>query len=148
MTIDPNAVLSRNRKLSHPDNAFATAAQSAAAATVEQVLFVDKRTTQNDGPAIVVSAAFIPTVAITGVATNNATVNLCKRTNGGAAVVVATLTFASGTNGTAFKPSALAVNSANAALAPGDVVTVQLVQNGTGLALPAGAVTFDLTVAS
>ncbi len=58
---------------------------------------------------------------------------------------LATVTYASGTNETALVPHQFNVlmNAANA-LAPGDVVTIQRVSAGTGLASPNFTVTLDL----
>lgn len=77
-------------------------------------------------------------------ATNTIIVNLANNHNNATAVTstpLATITFASGTNATAYKPIQLACLPNE--LAPGDVLTIQRVSNGTGLATPALTVSID-----
>lgn len=95
--------------------------------------------------ATIVAVKFTPKSTITGAATNNFSLS-CR--NRGAAGVGATLatavkTFASGTNATAFIADALTL-SANVDVAAGDVLTLERLVNGTGLALPAGSVAVTL----
>ncbi|WP_327139334.1 hypothetical protein [Nocardia sp. NBC_01327] len=75
--------------------------------------------------------------AVTGVATNNFTVNVRQVRAGTALSTIATQTFALGTNLAAETPFTLTVPT-QPLLSAGDVVDVQLVQNGTGLAVPVG----------
>lgn len=74
---------------------------------------------------------------VTGVATNNVTFNFRKVT-AGTPTVIGTITLASGTNLAAETETNVAISAA--AVASGDVIDVQMVQNGTGLAVPAGVV--------
>lgn len=127
-------------------------AQAAAGATVSTVCGMVPAIGTN--PAGVVTSAagakvkrvtFIPTAAITGVATNNFTLNVLKKTPGVTAVTVATLTFAAGQNANAFEFVALTLQAASTLLlAATDSVYCQQVQNGTGLACPAGVVQVDI----
>ncbi len=89
---------------------------------------------------------FVPTANVTGAATNNFTLNVYKKTPGLAAVLVASLTFGSGTNATAFEQVTLTSQTGAGVLllGPSDSVYVQQVQNGTGLLCPAGVVQADL----
>lgn len=81
--------------------------------------------------------------AVTGVATNNATINFRVIRAGTAAFTLATITLGSGTNLAAETPLAVPITATVAqqsSLTDGDVIDVQLVQNASGLALPAGIV--------
>ncbi len=81
---------------------------------------------------------------VTGAATNNFTVNVRQLRAGSSVGTVATFTAASGSNLAAEVPSVLlntnATPGTGVALLDGDVLDVQLVQNGTGLEVPAGIV--------
>lgn len=80
---------------------------------------------------------------VTGAATNNATINVRVIRGGSAAFTLASLTLGNGTNLPAEVAVAVPVTATVAqqsSLVDGDVIDVQLVQNGTGLALPAGIV--------
>lgn len=85
------------------------------------------------------SVYLIPGAVITGVATNNFTVNINQRRAGTNLGAIASVTFASGTNGAAWVPISLTPTTNNDILS-GDVLTVARVSNGTGLASPAMAV--------
>jgi hypothetical protein len=81
-----------------------------------------------------------PTV-VTGVATNNFTVNVRQVHAGVAGTTLATATFASGTNLAVEVPFVMSTNTATQSLInAGDVIDVQLVQAGTGLLVPVGIV--------
>jgi hypothetical protein len=84
---------------------------------------------------------YVPEAAITGAATNNRTVSLVnKGAAGSGSTVVATLTFASGTNATANNEVSLTLSStaADLVLAEGDTLQWRSIANGTGLADPGG----------
>jgi hypothetical protein len=84
---------------------------------------------------------YVPEAAITGAATNNRTVSLVnKGAAGSASTVVATLTFASGTNATANNEVSLTLSStaADLVVAEGDTLQWRSIANGTGLADPGG----------
>jgi hypothetical protein len=84
---------------------------------------------------------YVPEAAITGAATNNRTVSLVnKGAAGSGSTVVATLTFASGTNATANNEVALTLSStaADLVVAEGDTLQWRSIANGTGLADPGG----------
>ena len=92
-------------------------------------------------PGTVTAVTYIPSSTITGAATNNRTVSLVnKGAAGSGSTVIATLTFASGTNASANVETALTLSgtAANLVVAAGDVLQWQSVANGTGLADPGG----------
>ena len=80
--------------------------------------------------------------AVTGVATQNFTVNVRDMRAGAAQSTLATVTFALNTNLAVEVPLVMLSNIATPLLVnAGDVIDVQLVQNGgTGLLVPAGIV--------
>jgi hypothetical protein len=115
-------------------------AQSAAGATVETVVAVIPSTfsTAQFGDA---RMSLTSPSLVTGAATNNVTYNVRQYHNGTlvttpASGIVGSLQLVSGTNLAAFTETVVAVNTGTNLL-PGDVLTVQMVQNGTGLASPA-----------
>lgn len=96
----------------------------------------------------VTRAAYVPAAAITGAATNNRVSAVKNRTGAGAGTtVVATLTFASGTNATAddAKELTLSATAADLVVAAGDVLTYDSSINGSGLADPGGKVIVEIT---
>ncbi|MEU6582755.1 hypothetical protein [Nocardia sp. NPDC046763] len=114
-------------------------AQSAGGATSTTIIC---STAPTDAAGVgITSVALTSPSAVTGAATNNATINVRQLRNGTpiAGSPIATLTLAAGTNLAAEVPVALAI-TLGSYVQPGDVLDVQLVQNGTGLALPAGLV--------
>jgi hypothetical protein len=76
--------------------------------------------------------------AVTGAATNNATINVRQLRAGSVVQTIATITLGNGTNLGAETPVAVPITGTPSTLQAGDTVDCQLVQNGTGLALPAG----------
>ncbi|HXI16591.1 MAG TPA: hypothetical protein VNM48_09475 [Chloroflexota bacterium] len=97
---------------------------------------------------VVSEVRYIPEAAITGVATNNKSINIRNRgTDGAGALLPATTTFAAGTNGVAFDflNLTLIATLASRDVAAGSVLTVQTLVNGTGLALPAGTIEVEVT---
>lgn len=74
---------------------------------------------------------------VTGVATNNVTFNLRQIRGGSVLATLASVVLAAGTN-LAAEQEFNAVLSSQGPLQAGDVLDVQMVQNGTGLAVPAG----------
>lgn len=84
---------------------------------------------------------YVPEAAVTGAATNNRTVSLVNKGQAGSGTtVVATLTYASGTNSTANNESSLTLSAtaADLVLAAGDTLQWRSIANGTGLADPGG----------
>lgn len=77
--------------------------------------------------------------ALTADNTNNATITIRRRSSsGGSAVTVATFTTnVAGGNFVAFAPKSLGAIS-NAALAAGEVLTVEITKGGTGVQIPSG----------
>lgn len=76
---------------------------------------------------------------VTGTAgPNNATINVRQLRAGSVVQTIATLTLAVGTNLAAETPVAVPITGSPSTLQTGDIVDCQLVQNGTGLVLPAG----------
>lgn len=89
----------------------------------------------------VTAVQYVPEAAITGAATNNRTVSLVNKGQAGSGTtVVATLTFASGTNATANNEVSLTLSSTEAdrVVAEGDTLQWRSIANGTGLADPGG----------
>lgn len=76
---------------------------------------------------------------VTGVATNNVTFNVRQLRAGSSLGTVASVTLAAGTNLVAETPLSAPVTNP-LAVESGDVFDVQMVQNGTGLAVGAGVV--------
>jgi hypothetical protein len=113
-------------------------------------LTTDTQSVLGEAPfaATVTKATYVPAAAITGANTNNRALTVTNRgQDGSGTTVVATITFASGTN--AVKDDALAITlsgtPANLVVASGDVLTVDSVHAGTGIAEPGGDVAVDLT---
>ncbi len=91
-------------------------------------------------PATVTSVLFTPQAAITGVNTNTRRVEVRNKGQAGAGVVVvASLQFDSGVNGVADDEKVLTL-SGTPTIAEGDVLAVNTVAVGTGLADPGGTV--------
>lgn len=76
---------------------------------------------------------------ITGVATNNVTFNIRQVRAGSVVQTIGSATLASGVNLTAEIPLAVTISTPTT-FSPADVVDVQMVQNGTGLAVAAGVI--------
>lgn len=111
---------------------------------------VAQNTVLGDVPvdATVTGASLEADALVTGVVTNNRTFNLINRAqDGSGAVVVATLTLAAGTNLPAADEVAMVLSGvpANLAVNAGDVLSLQEVVNGTGLANPGLQVKVTLT---
>jgi hypothetical protein len=110
-------------------------AQAAAGATVVTEMGEDP-TTEGSDTAINRVRVTSPSL-VTGVATNNATINVRRWRAGVLVETTASITLASGTN----LPAATQVDLpviGSPYIAQGDTFDVQQVQNGTGLATPAG----------
>lgn len=89
----------------------------------------------------VTAVQYVPEAAITGAATNNRTISLVNKGQAGTGTtIVATLTFASGTNATANNEVAitLSATAADLVIAEGDTLQWRSVFNGTGIADPGG----------
>ncbi len=95
----------------------------------------------------VTRAAYIPSAAITGAATNNRTVSVTDRGPAGTgSTVVATLNFAAGTNAAADAAKAVPLAATPATIvAQGDVLTFDSVPAGTGIADPGGTAIVEIT---
>lgn len=97
----------------------------------------------------VTAVTFTAVAAVTGAATNNFALTCRNRGAAGTGTTaVASLTFGSGTNATAFVPKAvtLSATAADLNLTAGDVLTAEKLVNGTGLAMPKGAYTVEFKV--
>ena len=120
-------------------------AQAAAGATSTTVIGTTEATddTSNvlSGVTLTPPAGF---TTVTGVATNNVTFNVRQLRSGAVLGTVASVTLNAGTNLVAETPLTVPVTNP-VAVESGDVFDVQMVQNGTGLAVGAGvAVQVDL----
>ncbi|WP_157186646.1 hypothetical protein [Nocardia jiangxiensis] len=117
-------------------------AQSAAGATA--VTVVGEFSPEDGNGRGVTRVSLVSPTAVTGAATNNFSVNVRQLRAGSVVATFATFTAGSGSNLAVETPKVLldcnATPGAGVALNDGDVLDVQLVQNGTGLAVPAGIV--------
>lgn len=98
----------------------------------------------------VTSATYVPAADITGAATNNRSFTLInKGQDGNGSTVMATLAFGNGVNATDFMAKDIPVSGtpANLKVVAGDVLAVQSLHVGTGIADPGGffSVTIDTT---
>jgi len=88
---------------------------------------------------------FVPQAAITGVNTNTRRIDIVNRGQTGVgSTVIATLQFNSGVNGVAFDELAIPVTDANDTIADGDIISVNSVAVGTGLADPGGLLILEI----
>jgi hypothetical protein len=97
---------------------------------------------------VISRAAYIPSAAVTGAATNNRTVTVTNRGQAGAGVAVAaSVQFASGVNAVAddAKELTLSGTPANLVVAAGDVLTAESTHIGTGIADPGGTFLVEIT---
>lgn len=101
---------------------------SASAATAEASVGVV------DDAANLIQVLLVPAKPLTADAVNNATISLWKRTNGGAAVLLASVT-SSAISWTTGAPVALTI--AAAPIAAGDALSVTITKAGTGVVVPA-----------
>lgn len=87
---------------------------------------------------------YSPAAALTSDNTNFATIRVKKRTAGGAAVTIASVTTKITDSGdwTAWKPVSLTISAG--ALASGDVLTYDITKSGLGVAVPAGVLSLHL----
>ena len=94
--------------------------------------------------ATVTAVRFVAKTAITGAATNFFTASLRNRGAAGAgALTVASRAYSAGNNATAFAGDTLTL-TADVTVASGDVLTLEKLVSGTGLAMPAGTITVTL----
>jgi hypothetical protein len=97
----------------------------------------------------VTAVSYSPKSTVTGAATNNFTVTVRNRGAAGAGTVQpAQLNFANTVNATAFVATAVTLSStaSDLLLTAGDVLTVEKLVVGTGMAMPGGTVTVDVQV--
>ena len=125
---------------------FATAAQAAAGADVNVLVGTFEA---SDASGLGVTRVVVTPPAgyttVTGVATNNATINVRQLRGGSVVSTFASLTLNAGTNLVAETPVQIPVTS-NISLQPDDVLDAVVHQNGTGLAVGAGlVVTVDVS---
>ena len=92
--------------------------------------------------AVVTGVWLIPTAAVTGAATNHFTARVRNRVSGAGNVEVAAKAFDNGVNAPAFEDTTitLSATAANLDLAEGDVLTLEKIIVGTGMAMPDGHV--------
>lgn len=118
--------------------AQALPAQTAAGAPSTTVLGTVETTDDQETTLVAVTlTAPAGFTTVTGVATNNVTFNVRQLRAGAPLGTVASLTLAAGTNLVAETPVNVPI-TAPLAVEAGDVFDVQMVQNGTGLAVGAG----------
>ena len=99
--------------------------------------------------AVVTAVSYTPKSVVTGAVTNNFTATLRNRGAAAAGTVQpAQLNFANAVNAAAFVATALPLSAtaANLLCTAGDVLTVEKLVVGTGMAMPAGTVTVDVLV--
>jgi hypothetical protein len=114
---------------------FTKAAADGAAATATAETIVGMIGASSGGP--VGNVYFVPAAALTGDPANNATINVFKRTAGGATVLIATLTTTA--SWTQWKPVQIPTQ-AGATVAAGDAITYTITKGGTGVVVPAGQI--------
>lgn len=90
--------------------------------------------------ATVTGVWFVPTATVTGAAANHFTARLRNRASGAGDVGVASTTFDNGVNAPAFDDTALTLSATAGDLnvAEGDVLTLEKLVVGTGMAMPDG----------
>jgi hypothetical protein len=91
---------------------------------------------------------YIPSAAVTGVASNNKAISVVnKGTAGSGTQSAAAITFGNGTNAAAFDSTNVPLDSTatNRDVPAGAVISVKSTVNGTGMTLPAGVVEIELT---
>lgn len=88
--------------------------------------------------AVITAVQWIPSLAVTGVVTNNFALAVNDLTS--ATPISSTKTYANGTNSVANTAEALTVAAGGVNVAAGDVITLKRTVNGTGLASPVGLV--------
>ena len=96
----------------------------------------------------VTEVSYIPDATITGAATNNRTLNLInKAQDGTGSTVVATISFGNGTNIAASDEGTLTLSGtpANLVVAANDILALQSVHVGTGIADPGGLVEVEIS---
>lgn len=95
----------------------------------------------------ITAVKWIPKAAITADGTNYFTMNLRNRVAGAGTALAATRSYAA-TNSVALTPEAMTVSGteANTLVAAGDLLTVEKLVAGTGLAMPPGVVQVTLRV--
>jgi hypothetical protein len=96
----------------------------------------------------VTSVKYAPVAAITGAATHNRTVNVRNRGQSGTGTtVVATLNFGNGVNAAAFDEKTITLSStaADLVVAEGDILEVESLHVGNGIADPGGTVFVEIT---
>jgi hypothetical protein len=99
--------------------------------------------------AVVKAVSYVPKTTVTGAATNNFQITCRNRGAAGAgSTLPASLTFGNGTNASALTATALTLSStaSDLNLTAGDVITVEKIVNGTGMAMPSGCVVLDVQV--
>lgn len=91
---------------------------------------------------LIKAASIVWGAAITGVATNNFVISFFNRGAAGAGTVQwgTAITYANGTNATKANPVPVTLSSTatDLQLAAGDVVSIEITTNGTGLVCPGG----------
>lgn len=121
------------------------AAQTAGGATTESSIFTAHSPVRVAGIKLTFDAA------LNGVATNNVTVTVNHYAAGVAGTALGALTFAAGVTAAAYTQADLAAllgaALANTLLNAGDVLTLKFVQNGAGLAVPAGLIEINYVLA-
>jgi len=95
---------------------------------------------------VVTAAWWSPAAAVTANVTNYATLGLRNRGAAGAGTALPAVRSYAATNSVAWVPEAMTLDAtvANRQFAAGDLITIQSVWTGSGLALPAGTVTLHV----
>ena len=131
-----------------PDKAPLTRTLTADAPVVSTV---GNDASESVGPApfagVVASVTYTPSAAITGANTNSRTLKLVnKGQSGSGSTVIAELALTSGVNAAAFDEKALTLSgtAANKEVAEGDVLAIESLHVGTGIADPGGEVQVKL----
>lgn len=98
-------------------------------------------------PGTVTSVEFLPNWNLTGANTNSRTFTLYnRRTTGTGTTVLAQVLMTSGSSMTRFVPFSVSITTANAVVAPGDILEWESLHVGNGIADPGGRVVVQQAV--
>lgn len=98
-------------------------------------------------PGTINSVEFIPAWSLTGANTNSRTYTLYnRRTTGTGTTAIAQVLMTSGSSMTRFVPVSVSITTANAVVAPGDILEWESLHVGTGLPDPGGRVVVQQAV--
>lgn len=126
----------RHRRASRLTEVIFFPGEATAGTAIDRPIFYAPRETT------IHAVRWLPQAAVTGVATNNFALEVRNRgTDGTGTTQLGIVTFAAGTNAVAY--DALDVVTSDKVVGDGAIVETRKVVNGTGLAMPAGALVVE-----